>query len=47
MDYSVLIGSKVTHKGGNGVQGYLLELDPDLATTYLNNIVKNNSGWHI
>lgn len=31
--------------GGN--QGYLYELDAGLATTFLNDIMKKNPGWHI
>jgi hypothetical protein len=35
------------NENGGGNQGYLFELDAGLATTFLNDIVKKNPGWHI
>lgn len=34
-------------RNGDGNQGYLYELDAGLATTFLNDIMKKNPGWHI
>ena len=34
-------------KNGDGMQGYLFELDDTLANTFLNDITKKNPGWHI
>lgn len=34
-------------RNGDGMQGYLFELDTDLANTFLADIMKINPGWHI
>ena len=34
-------------RNGDGMQGYLFELDDTLANTFLNDIMMRNPGWHI
>ena len=34
-------------RNGDGIQGYLFELDEDLANVFLNDIMKKNPGWHL